>query len=95
MMTALRILMIAALVLGLIGVCGTAAVQMSASQMLSETYRNPQSFKPRGDSMHQYRYLSDAQVKAYDILEIVGFGGFGTLVVLIVVASFVRRREHV
>jgi hypothetical protein len=95
MMTTLRILMIAASVLGIVGVCGTAAVQMSASQTQTETYSNPQSFKSKGDSTHQYRYLSDDQVKAYDILEIVGYGGFGTLVVLLVVASFVKRRELV
>jgi hypothetical protein len=34
-------------------------------------------------------------VKAYDILEFVGFGGFGALVGLLVVASFVRRRQPV
>ena len=95
MMTALRILMIAASVLGILGVCGTAAVQMSASQTQTEAYSNPQSFKAKGDSTHQYRYLSDDQVKAYDILEFVGYGGFGVSVVLLVVASFVKRRETV
>jgi hypothetical protein len=87
--------MIAASVFGILGVCGTAAVQMSASQTQTETYSNPQSFKSQGDSTHQYRYLSDDQVKAYDILEIVGFGGFGALVVLLVVASFMKRRAGV
>jgi hypothetical protein len=95
MMTTLRILMTAASVLGILGVCGTAAVQMSASQTQTATYSNPQSFKSRGDSTHQYRYLSDDQVKAYERLEIVGFGGLGALVVLLVVTSFVKRREQV
>jgi hypothetical protein len=95
MMTTLRILTMTASVVGVIGVCGTAAVQMSASQTETATYSNPQPFKSRGDSTHQYRYLSDEQVKAYGVLEIVGFGGFGALVVLLVVTSFVRRREQI
>jgi hypothetical protein len=84
--------MIAASVLGLFGICGMAAVQMSASQLQTEKYSNPQSFKSKGDSMIQYRYLSDDQVKAYNILELVGFGGLGALVALVLVARVVKRQ---
>lgn len=93
-MNILRALMIAALVLGLLGVCGMAAVQMSVSQIQTEKYINPQPFKSKGDSIVQYRYLSDEQVKAYDILEVVGFGGLGTLVALILAARVVGRRAR-
>jgi hypothetical protein len=94
-MNTLRALMVAAAALGLLGICGMAAVQMSASQLQTEKYRHPQSFKARGDSMIQYRYLSDDQMKAYGHLELVGFGGLGTLLALLLAARLAKCRAQV
>jgi hypothetical protein len=93
-MKTLRALMIAASVLGLLGVCGMAAVQMSASQNQTATYSNPQPFNSKGVALLQYRYLSDDQVKAHDILQIVALGAFAALLALIVVARLAKGRAH-
>ena len=94
-MKTLRVLMILASVLGLLGVCGMAAIQMSASQLQTAKYSNPQHFNSKGVSLLQYRFLSDDQVKAYDILEVVAVGAFGALVALIVVSGLARRRAQI
>jgi hypothetical protein len=94
-MKTLRALMIVASVLGLLGVCGMAALQMSASQIQTAKYGNPQPFNSKGVSLLQYRYLSDDQVKAYDILEVVVLGAFGALVALILVARLAKGRAQV
>ena len=94
-MKTLRVFMILASVLGLLGVCGMAAIQMSASQLQTAKYSNPQPFNSKGVSLLQYRFLSDDQVKAYDILEVVALGAFGTLVALIVVSGLARRRVQI
>ena len=87
--------MILASVLGLLGVCGMAAVQMSASQIQTATYSNPQPFNSKGVSLLQYRYLSDDQVKAYEILQVVVVGAFGALAALILVARLAKGRAQV
>jgi hypothetical protein len=84
--------MILASVLGLLGVCGMAALQMSASQIQTAKYSNLQPFNSKGVSLLQYRYLSDDQVKAYDILEVVVVSAFGALVALILVARLAKGR---
>jgi hypothetical protein len=87
--------MILASVLGLLGVCGMAALQMSASQIQTAKYSNPQPFNSKGVSLLQYRYLSDDQVKAYEILEVVVVGAFGALVALVLVARLAKGRAQV
>ena len=86
--------MILASVLGLLGVCGMAAVQMSASQIQTATYSNPQPFNSKGVSLLQYRYLSDDQVKVHDMLEIVAVGAFAALLALILVARLAKGRAQ-
>ena len=93
-MKTLRVLMILASVLGLLGVCGMAAIQMSASQLQTAKYSNPQPFNAKGVSLLQYRFLSDDQMKAHDILEVVAIGAFGALVALIVVSGLAKRRAQ-
>jgi hypothetical protein len=87
--------MILASVLGLLGVCGMAAVQMSASQVQTATYSNPQPFNSKGVALLQYRYLSDDQVKAYDVLQVVAAGAFAALLALIVVARLAKGRARI
>ena len=87
--------MILASVLGLLGVCGMAALQMSASQIQTAKYSNPQPFNSKGVSLLQYRYLSDDQVKAHDMLQVVALGAFAALVALIVVARLARGRAQI
>jgi hypothetical protein len=87
--------MILASVLGLLGVGGMAAIQMSASQIQTAKYSNLQPFSSKGVSLLQYRYLSDDQLKAYDILEVVAVGAFASLVALILVARLTKRRAQV
>lgn len=87
--------MILASVLGLLGVCGMAAVQMSASQIQTATYSNPQPFNSKGVSLLQYRYLSDEQVKAHDALQVVAVGAFAALLALIVVARLAKGRAQI
>jgi hypothetical protein len=87
--------MILASVLGLLGVGGMAAIQMSASQIQTAKYSNLQPFSSKGVSLLQYRYLSDDQLKAYDILEVVAVGAFAALVALILVARLTKRRAQV
>ena len=87
--------MILASVLGLLGVCGMAAVQMSASQIQTATYSNPQPFNSKGVSLLQYRYLSDDQVKVHDILQVVAVGAFAALLALMVVARLARGRVQI
>jgi hypothetical protein len=83
------------IVASVLGVCGMAALQMSASQIQTAKYGNPQPFNSKGVSLLQYRYLSDDQVKAYDILEVVVLGAFGALVALILVARLAKGRAQV
>jgi hypothetical protein len=85
--------MILASVLGLLGVCGMAAVQMSASQTQTATYSNPQPLSSKGVSLLQYRYLSDDQVKVHDTLEIVAIGAFAALLALVLVARLAKGRR--
>ena len=87
--------MILASVLGLLGVCGMAAVQMSASQIQTATYSNPQPFNSKGVSLLQYRYLSDDQVKVHDVLQVVALGAFAALLALMVVARLARGRAQI
>jgi hypothetical protein len=87
--------MIVASVLGLLGVGGMAALQMSASQIQTAKYSNPQPFNSKGVSLLQYRFLSDDQVKAYDILEVVVVGAFGALAALILVARLAKGRARI
>jgi hypothetical protein len=94
-MRTLRVLMIVASLLGLLGVCAMAAVQMSANQSQTAKYSNPQPFNAKGVSLLQYRYLSDDQVKAYGILEVVAVGAFGTLVALVLVARLAKGRAQI
>jgi hypothetical protein len=94
-MKTLRVLMIVASVLGLLGVCAMAAVQMSANQSQTAKYSNPQPFNSKGVALLQYRYLSDDQVKAYDILEVVAVGAFGALVALVLVARLAKGRAQI
>jgi hypothetical protein len=94
-MRTLRVLMIVASLLGLLGVCAMAAVQMSANQSQTAKYSNPQPFNAKGVSLLQYRYLSDDQVKAYGILQVVAVGAFGTLVALVLVARLAKGRAQI
>jgi hypothetical protein len=94
-MKTLRALMVVASMLGLLGVCAMAAVQMSANQSQTAKYSNPQPFNSKGVSLLQYRYLSDDQVKAYGILEVVAAGAFGALVALVLVARLAKRRAQI
>ncbi len=94
-MKTLRVLMIAASVLGLLGVCAMAAVQMSANQIQTAKYSNPQPFNSKGVALLQYRYLSDDQVKAYGMLEVVAVGAFGVLVALVLVARLAKGRAQI
>ena len=94
-MRTLRVLMIVASLLGLLGVCAMAAVQMSANQSQTAKYSNPQPFNAKGVALLQYRYLSDDQVKAYGILEVVAVGAFGTLVALVLVARLAKGRAQI
>ena len=94
-MRTLRVLMIVASLLGLLGVCAMAAVQMSANQSQTTKYSNPQPFNAKGVSLLQYRYLSDDQVKAYGILQVVAVGAFGTLVALVLVARLAKGRAQI
>jgi hypothetical protein len=87
--------MILASVLGLLGVCGMAAVQMSASQIQTATYSNLQPSNSKGVSLLQYRYLSDDQVKVHDILQVVAVGAFGALAALILVARLAKGRAQI
>ena len=87
--------MILASALGLLGVCGMAAVQMSANQIQTAKYSNPQPFNAKGVSLLQYRYLSDDQLKAHDMLQVVALGAFAALVALIVVARLAKGRAQI
>lgn len=87
--------MILASALGLLGVGGMAAVQMSANQIQTAKYSNPQPFNAKGVSLLQYRYLSDDQVKAHDMLQVVALGAFAALVALIVVARLAKGRAQI
>ena len=87
--------MILASALGLLGVGGMAAVQMSANQIQTAKYSNPQPFNAKGVSLLQYRYLSDDQLKAHDMLQVVALGAFAALVALIVVARLAKGRAQI